>query len=68
MQKQTSSRISEKAGRLMNLSNDEIYTTVVGPTNMPPASLPHGVGFEQFCDDIRSIAASAVSQDETPGK
>jgi hypothetical protein len=44
------------ADRLKNLTDDEIYSTVVGRTNLPSASLPRGVGFAQFCREVRAIA------------
>ena len=65
--KQTSPEVSEAAGRLMGLTDDDILEKVVGRVNLP-ASIPRGVGFEQFCRDVRSVAASALSQDETKGK
>lgn len=66
--KETSPEVSAAAGRIMGLNDDEIYSIVIGPNNLPAASLPRGVGFAQFCRDIRSVAASALAQDETPKK
>lgn len=66
--KQTSPEVSASAARLMGLTDDEIYARVVGNTHAPHSVMPHGVGFEQFCRDIRSVAASALAQDETKGQ
>lgn len=51
----------------MGLTDDEILERVVGKVNVPSA-IPRAVSFEQFCRDVRSVAASALAQDETKGK
>lgn len=64
--KETSPEVSASAARILNLSDDQIYEIVTGPSNTPNAVRQRGVGFEQFCREVRSIAASALVQDETP--
>lgn len=65
--RETSPEVSEAAARLLGLSDDEIYEIVMGPTNLPKPTMQRGVGFPQFCRELRSVAASALSQDEQKG-
>jgi hypothetical protein len=62
--KQTTAEVSAIAARILGMTDDEIYAEVVGPTNMPVASLPRSTRFPQLCREIRSICASAMGQDE----
>lgn len=66
--KKTSPEVSAIAARLVGMDDDKIYEAVVGETNMPTASLPRAVSFQQFCRDVRAVAASALSQDEVKGR
>lgn len=57
--KQTSAELSRVAGRYLGKTNEQIMEMVRGDADQPNA-------FELLCDDIRSLAASVLSQDETP--
>jgi hypothetical protein len=54
--KQTSPTVSNLAAKLMGLDNDGMTLRA------------QQIGWSRFCDEIRSVAASCVSQDETPGQ
>lgn len=59
MNKQTSSRVSSIAARLINFDvNDAQELRIVGTSD----------DITEFCSDVRTLAASALGQDETPGQ
>jgi hypothetical protein len=57
--KQSSSRLSTIGGRIMQMTDDEIFEIVCMASNAK---------LHQFCDDIRSLGAAVVSLDETKGQ
>jgi hypothetical protein len=57
-EKQTSSRVSSIAARLITFTSDDFDQLAASSTTAIVA----------FCDDIRTLAASAMSQDETKGQ
>lgn len=58
MDKETSSRVSAIAGQLINIK----------PERLAELYRDHPTDFTTLCDDIRTLAASCLSHDETPGQ
>lgn len=58
MNKETSSRVSTIAARHIAFDVDNFVGIAEGSTDK----------VQEFCSDVRSLAASCMSQDETPGQ
>ena len=69
--KVSSSELSTKAARLMAMDDDEMRREALLQKGEPGFIDPRDVEEPrlkpEFCDLVRSIAASVVSQDETKG-
>jgi hypothetical protein len=62
MNEQTSSRVSSIAARFINFQSDDFLAIANGKPDYT------GPTIRAFCDDVRTLAASCLSQDETPGQ
>ena len=49
-------------------SSPEMSTLASKYINIQPGDMPNPLDMEQLCADLRSLAASVLSQDETKGQ
>ena len=62
--KQTSDKLSKIAATYIRLGDRALHEYVQGGGKLKLT----GIGWSQFADDVRSLAASVLSQDEVKGQ
>lgn len=59
--KRTSKKVASPAARLQAMSDDEMWKEALGS---PPCMMSRGLRWAAFCQKVRSICGSALSQAE----